>query len=72
MCKKNITKVAICQLENHGLFSTGGCSVRQCRVLRRVRGGSVRLYSTSAAQEQGARLTTMRHRCEDFSQKLRQ
>jgi hypothetical protein len=30
------------------------------------------MYSTAPAQEQGARLTTMRHRSKDFSQKLRQ
>ena len=30
------------------------------------------VYSTAPAQEQGARLTTMRHRSKDFSQKLEQ
>ena len=44
--------------------------MRQGRVLRRAWCRSVRLYSTAPAQEQGARLTTMRHRRFDFSQKL--
>ena len=45
--------------------------MRQGRVLRRVRCGSVLLYSTAPAQKQGARLPTMRHRRIDFSQQIK-
>ena len=49
------------------LLTTGGCSARQSRVLRRVRCRSVLLYSTAPAQKQGANLPAMRHRKFDFS-----
>ncbi|MBR7119046.1 MAG: hypothetical protein IKC77_02490, partial [Lentisphaeria bacterium] len=48
------------------LISIGGCSVSQGRVLRPSSAGSVRLYMTEAAQQQGTRLTTMRHRRKFF------
>ena len=54
----------------YGSFAHGGCSVRQGRVLRRAWCRSVRLYSTAPAQEQGARLTTMRHRRLNFTKKI--
>ena len=44
------------------LSAIGGCSVEQGRVLRRVRCGSVPLYTTKPAQAQGSRLPAMRHR----------
>ncbi|MBQ7396956.1 MAG: hypothetical protein IJW08_10500, partial [Lentisphaeria bacterium] len=42
------------------------CSVSQGRVLRPSSAGSVRLYMTEAAQQQGTRLTTMRRRRKFF------
>ena len=48
--------------------------MRQGRVLRRVRCGSVRLYPTTPTQEQGTRLPTVRRRSKDLQtkhQKLR-
>ena len=44
------------------MSAIGGCSVEQCRVLCRVRCGSVPLYTTKPAQAQGSRLPAMRHR----------
>ncbi|MBQ4314340.1 MAG: hypothetical protein IJC21_02760, partial [Lentisphaeria bacterium] len=41
-------------------------SVSQGRVLRPSSAGSVRLYMTEAAQQQGTRLTTMRRRRKFF------
>ena len=62
----------ICQPGKPGWFATGGCSVSQCRVLRRGRRGSVLVYSTPPTQEQGPRLAAMHHRSKDFSQELGQ
>ena len=50
------------QAQETVLSAIGGCSVEQCRVLRRVRCGSVPLYTTKPAQAQGSRLPAMRHR----------
>ena len=50
------------QAQETVLSAIGGCSVEQGRVLRRVRCGSVPLYTTKPAQAQGSRLPAMRHR----------
>ncbi len=48
--------------KNTVLSAIGGCSVEQGLFLRRVRCGSVPLYTTKPAQAQGSRLPAMRHR----------
>ena len=50
------------QAQETVLSAIGGCSVEQGRVLRRVRCGSVPLYTTKPPQAQGSRLPAMRHR----------
>ena len=69
---KYITEVVIFQPDLHGSAPTGGWIAEEGRVLRRVRNRSCTMYSTVAAQEQGARLPASRHRRLYFSQKIRQ
>ena len=57
-----LIQICFSQAQETVLSAIGGCSVEQCRVLRRVRCGSVPLYTTKPAQAQGSRLPAMRHR----------
>ncbi|MBO5644102.1 MAG: hypothetical protein J6S90_02545, partial [Lentisphaeria bacterium] len=59
-------KTAVLSNTSNDMFALGGCSARQGRVLRRVKQRSVLLYTTAAAQQQGARLPAIRRRGFDF------